>query len=26
VLGVLQVAIATDMILRALRELGLLHG
>jgi len=26
VLGVLQVAIATDMILRALRELGLLRG
>ena len=26
VLGVLQVAIATDMILRALHELGLLHG
>ena len=26
VLGVLQVAIAIDMILRALHELGLLHG
>ena len=26
VLGVLQVAIAVDMILRALRELGVLHG
>jgi multiple antibiotic resistance protein len=26
VLGVLQVALAIDMILRALRELGLLHG
>ena len=26
VLGVLQVALAVDMILRALRELNVLHG